>query len=68
MKVVELKELLSMRTEKSAMILREILGPVTLTPTKDENGKEYYTATTKIGTISLLGRSDDGSKSFLKWR
>ncbi len=68
MKVAELKELLSMRTEKSAMILREILGPITLTPTKDANGKEFYTATTKIGTIALLGHSDDGSKSFLKWR
>ena len=67
-KVMELKELLSIRTEKSAIILREILGPVTLTPTTNEHGKEFYTATTKIGTISLLGSSEDGSKSFLKWR
>lgn len=67
-KVAELKELLSMRTERSAMILRDILGPVTLTPTTNEEGKKFYTATTKIGTISLLGSSEDGSKSFLKWR
>lgn len=67
--VAELKSLLQMKTEKSALVLRKILGEeITLTPEVSENGKKFYKATTKIGTLSLLGKSEKGSNSFVWWR
>ncbi len=58
-----------MKTEKSALVLRKILGEeIVLTPQVSENGKKFYKATTKIGTLSLLGKSEKGSNSFAWWR
>lgn len=67
--VAELKSLLELRTEKSALILRSILGEeIILTPEEGEDGKKFYKATTKIGTLSLLGSSEKSSNSLLWWR
>lgn len=67
--VAELKSLLQMKTEKSALVLRNVLGEeIVLTPEVNEKGKKFYKATTKIGTLSLLGKSEKGSNSFVWWR
>jgi hypothetical protein len=40
--LTNLKQLLNERTEKSAIVLRQLTGPITLKPKKPEVGREYY--------------------------
>ena len=50
----DLKDLLEQRTEKSALTIRRLTGPITLTPKKPEVGREYYHAYCKFKSFSLL--------------
>ena len=70
----QLRELLQRRTGKSALILRRLLGPIRLEPTRPDIGKPYYMAKSSIDTTALLDNSnvrdrpDDGSNSLRWWR
>ncbi|MCB0331814.1 MAG: hypothetical protein KDD70_19235, partial [Bdellovibrionales bacterium] len=62
-----LKEVLEKKTEKSAILLREYLGEVTLDPTKPDIGKPYYQARSKVTTVPLLKGAAKGSNSLQWW-
>ena len=67
-RISEVKDVLEKKTEKSALLLRQYLGAVTLTPKIPEVGKPYYEAQSKINTTALLANSDRGSNSLQWWR
>lgn len=48
------KEVLERRTEKSALLLRDVLGTIRLKPKKGDVGRPYYLAQTSIDCIALL--------------
>lgn len=61
-----LKELLMRKTEKSALLLRKLLGKIVLEPLIPEVGRPYYRVNCKLFTLALLDGSDKSSNS-LKW-
>ena len=62
-------ELLESATERSALLLRKVLGAVKLTPITPEVGRSYYQAETAVEVLALLDEaSDDGSNSLQQWR
>ena len=70
-----LKNVLELRTEQSALLLRSLLGPIRLEPTQGDVGRPYYLARTTINTLAILeppprkgGGSDGGSNSLRWWR
>ncbi len=62
-----LNELLAKRTEKSALALRRLTGPVTLTPEKPEVGRPYFKVRCNVDSLNLLV-AEEGSNSFHWWR
>ena len=70
-KLTTIKALLEQRTEKSALILRRLLGTIRLEPTVPEAGRPYYVARTSIDTLALIEPppgSEDGSNCLRWWR
>ena len=67
-RLTDVKTVLEKRTEKSALLLRDYLGSVTLHPEKPDIGKPYYRATSKVSTVPLLDTADRGSNSLQWWR
>lgn len=68
-------DVLKKRTGRSALVLREFLGTVTLTPTPADIGRPFYRAATSIDTVALVesdgatgGGEADGSNSLRSWR
>jgi len=80
-RVAHIQELLEQRVQKSALILRKLLGKIRLEPVQPDIGKPYLRATSTIQALSILeikpgsdqsepGHSmepDDGSKSLRWW-
>ena len=65
----KLEELLGSATERSALLLRRVLGSVKLTPVTPEVGRPYYQARTAVEVLDLLAEaSDGGSNSLQQWR
>ena len=70
---LQLRPLLQERTLRSALLLRELLGPITLTPVVPPAGRPYFMARTHFDTLKLLenldpdGRSDPGATSIEWW-
>ena len=71
----QLKDLLERRTERSALLLRNLLGPIRLEPTQGDIGRPYYLARTSINTLAIMetppregGGPDNGSNSLRWWR
>jgi hypothetical protein len=73
-RLVALQEVLEGQIEKSALLLREILGPIRLEPVTDEAEKPFYRAKTALDAIALveapLPRSaeEGGSNALQQWR
>ncbi len=69
----KLRPLLEQATERSAQLLRQILGTIRLEPTRGDIGRPYYLARTSIDTLALLdpmpgsGSSESGSNSLRWW-
>ena len=69
-----LREVLGQQTERSALVLRNVLGAVRLVPTQVDIGRPYYRALTSLQTLVLLEektglqRSEPGSTSVRWWR
>ena len=66
-RIAKLNELLAKRTEASALALRRLTGPVTLTPQRPEVGRPYFQAACKMDSLNLLV-ADSGSNSLQWWR
>ena len=49
----QLNDLLSARTEESALALRRLTGPVTLTPEKPDVGRPYFRVNCKFDSLNL---------------
>ena len=67
-KVKNLKQVLEVKTAKSAFLIRDLFGEIELTPQEDEKGEIKYTAKTKLKTFALYKDADKGSISLRKWR
>jgi hypothetical protein len=69
-----MQQVLERRTERSAMLLRRLLGKIKLERTKGEIGRPYYMARTTLDTLSLLAPPpgedgpEGGSNSLRWWR
>jgi hypothetical protein len=80
-RVATLQEVLERRTEKSALLLRKLLGKIKLEPVKPDVGRPYVLARSKLQTLTLLEidpsekegergatASDEGSNALRWWR
>ena len=67
-KIDDVQNILEQKTEKSALLLRKLVGKVTLTPTVPDIGKPYYHARSKLKTFALLKDSGRGSNWCGWWR
>jgi hypothetical protein len=59
-RVAKLQTLLAQRTEASALALRRLTGPVTLSPEKPEVGRAYFRVRCNVDSLNLLV-AEDGS-------
>jgi hypothetical protein len=64
-----MRDLLERRTERSARLLRDLLGQVRLEPTMGEIGRPYHLARTSLDCLVLLkpppGEVPDGGSNSL---
>jgi len=73
-RVMALQEVLERRTERSAMLLRALLGKILLEPVRREEGRRYYRALSNLQVLALLdidpaaGGPESGSNSLQWWR
>jgi site-specific DNA recombinase len=67
-RVRSLDATLAKDTTRSALVLREALGTITLRPLTPEVGRPYYQAETSLQVLNLLQDPEDGSNSLRKWR
>jgi hypothetical protein len=68
-----MQEVLERRTDRSALLLRSLLGQIRLEPTQGHIGRAYYVARTSLDTLALLtppGQDgpEGGSNSLRWWR
>src|SRR6184192_2818006 len=63
-----LQDLLERQTERSALLLRRVLGPVRLVPTRPEVGRPYYQAETALRALELLEPPEGGLNWSRQWR
>jgi site-specific DNA recombinase len=73
-RLVALQEVLEGQTEKSALLLREILGTIRLEPVTNEAAKPFYRAKTALDAIALIeaplprSTEEGGSNALQQWR
>jgi hypothetical protein len=72
-RAARLQEVLERRTERSALLLRKLLGTIRLDPCRPEVGRPYYRALTKLQAVALLEHEGEtgqeaGSTSLQWWR
>jgi len=71
-RVGRIQGILEKRTQKSALLLRKLLGKIHLHPEKGEIGRPYYVAKSNLLVLALLEEdstaSNDGSNSLHWWR
>jgi hypothetical protein len=73
-RVTQLQDILERSTDRSGVLLRNLLGPLRLVPTRGDIGRPYYTAHTHLNTLALLETPRDpgtgaetGSNSLQWW-
>ena len=71
-RVVTIQSILEKRTQKSALLLRKLLGRIRLEPTKGKIGRGYYVARSNLEVLPLLEDEPEalapGSNSLRWWR
>lgn len=73
-RLTTLQAVLERKTEKSAMVLRKLLGPIRLEPIRPEVGRPYYRAVSTLDALAILEEDPDdeppepGSRTLRKWR
>ena len=70
-----LQQLLERKTERAALLLRKVLGPIVLEPVKPEVGRAYYRAKSNLDALAVIepdpedkSPSESGSDVLQKWR
>ena len=67
-----LQDVLDQRTERSAQVLRQLLGPIRLELTAPDIGRPFYRAITSIVALALSESpsvgAEGGSNSLQRWR
>ena len=69
-----LQEVLERRTERSALLLRKLLGPIRMEPVKPDLGRSYYRAVSSLDVLAILENdpgpcsSEPGSTTLQWWR
>ena len=53
-RIQQVQNILESKTEKSALLLRQLFGKITLTPMMPDIGKPYYQAKSKFKSFALL--------------
>jgi len=72
-RVTKLQQMLESRTERSALLLRKLLGRIRLEPVKPDIGRPYFRAVSTLQPLALLEMdpspgSEDGSNASRWWR
>jgi hypothetical protein len=73
-RLVTIQAVLERKTEKAAMLLRKLLGPIRLEPVQPEVGRPYYRAVSTLDALAIIeedpegGPSEPGSNTLRKWR
>lgn len=73
-RVEKLRDVLEARTEKSALLLRRLLGPIRLSPEETPAGRRYLKAETTLKSLALIeiepapGAPEAGSTALRWWR
>lgn len=73
-RVGTIQDLLERRTEKSALLIRRLMGPIKLLPTSTPSGRTYLRAETSLSVLPLIENepasdpAEAGSSSFRWWR
>jgi hypothetical protein len=73
-RVATLQEVLERRTERSALLLRKLLGRIRLEPVKPDIGRPYFRAVSTLQPLALLemdassAGSEEGSNPLRWWR
>jgi hypothetical protein len=66
--VKDLRAVLEQNTERSALLIRKLVGRIILEPSETDEGKKFYIAKTKLNTFSLLHGPEKGTNSGQWWR
>ena len=71
-KLEEFQKVLERRTEKSARLLRRLIGPIRLEPRQGDIGRPYYVARTALDALVLMeeppsARGSEGGSNSLRW-
>jgi site-specific DNA recombinase len=53
-RITKFQDLLERRPEKSALLIRRLLGPIRLVPASIKTGRKYLRAETNLGVLSLI--------------
>ena len=73
-RIVTLQSVLERRTERSALLLRKLLGPIKLEPVIPDVGRSYYRALSNLDVLAIVENDPDspdpepGSTSLQWWR
>ena len=73
-RIATLQEVLERRTERSALLLRRLLGRIRLEPVRPDIGRPYFRAVSKLQPLTLLEMdgspeaSEEGSNPLHWWR
>ncbi len=71
-KMTTMQKTLEQRTQRSALLLRNLLGKISLEPTRGDIGRPYFRATSQLQVLALLEQNSEspepGSNSFKWWR
>ena len=69
-RVNQVQEVLESKTEKSALLLRKLVGKISLTPKTPEVGRPYYHAKSKLKSFALLKNkplSEEKGSNWCQW-
>ena len=72
-RLTKLKDILERNSERSGLLLRKLLGPLRLEPTRaGDNDRPFYKATTSLNTLALVdplteGEGREGGSNSLQW-
>ena len=73
-RIVKIQTVFERRTERSALLLRKLLGRIRMEPVKPDIGRPYYRARSNLDVLAIVENDPDssdpepGSTSLLWWR
>ena len=73
-RIATIQTVLERRTERSALLLRKLLGPIRMEPVTPDIGRPYYRALSDLDVLAIVENDPDstdpepGSNSLQWWR